>query len=249
MRATDGKLQTLLLRANGTRWPVSMLLVASIFFAIVLGLFLFVRRATGALTAPLPVPQLIATAVIACLWALVVQELTAKRQIFFWISLGVLLLVAIGCSFPTSRFVDWLVWLPAIGLVAAFPFATRIKRWQPGRRPLPASYDHAIADQVLQQLTRVRTAEGKDALRGTLVAEFALGERQVTLYVGFCPPFELLPEVELNVADDSEADVKLSQVLHNGAQLDVRLSEPAEEAIAVSIEFFAIEGESVDQPF
>ncbi len=37
------------------------------------------------------------------------------------------LLVAIGCSFPVARVVDWLVWLPAIGCVAGLPLATRIK--------------------------------------------------------------------------------------------------------------------------
>ena len=46
----------------------------------------------------------------------------------------------------------------------------------------------------------------------------------------FCPPFELLPQVEANIADDFDATVKVAQVLHNGAQLEVRLSEPAEEA-------------------
>jgi len=33
--------------------------------------------------------------------------------------------------------------------------------------------------------------------------------------------------------------VKPTQVLHNGAQFDVRLSEPAEEAATVLIEFYA----------
>ena len=41
--------------------------------------------------------------------------------------------------------------------------------------------------------------------------------------------------------DDFEAEVKLVQLLHNGAQLDIRLSEPAEEPLTVSIEFFASE--------
>jgi uncharacterized protein YpiB (UPF0302 family) len=61
------------------------------------------------------------------------------------------------------------------------------------------------------------------------------------LYIGFCPPFELLPEVQANVDDELDAELKFAQVLHNGAQLDVRLSEPAEEPLAVSIEFFASE--------
>ena len=76
-------------------------------------------------------------------------------------------------------------------------------------------------------------------MRGVLTAEFRAGERQTTVYVGFCPPFELLPQVEAASASEFEAEVKPIQILHNGAQLEVRLDEPAEEPLAVSIEFFA----------
>jgi hypothetical protein len=242
MRATDGIFQSLILRAGDKGWPVPAVVVGSIFFVAALSLFLFIRRATGALTAPLATPQLIATATVMCLWALVVREFTAKRTTYFWVSLCTMLLVAIGCSFPVARIVDWLVWLPAIGYVAILPLATRMKLPISGRRPVASVDADANPERVLQQLTRFRTAEGKDAIRGSLVAEFSVGERQTTLYIGFCPPFELLPQVEVDVNDDFEAEVKLAQVLHNGAQLDVRLSEPAEEAVAVSIEFFASEG-------
>lgn len=242
MLATDGIVQSLIMRAGGKGWPVPAIVVASIFFVLVLSLFLFVRRATGALTAPLPTPQLIATATVMCLWALVVREFTAKRAAYFWVSLGAMLLVAIGCSFPFARVADWLVWLPAIGCIAVLPFTARLKVPPSGRRPLSANKADANLEQVLQQLTRFRTTDGKDAIRGVLAAEFEAGERQTTVYVGFCPPFELLPQVEANANGDIEAEVKLAQVLHNGAQLDVRLSEPAEETVAVSIEFFAREG-------
>jgi hypothetical protein len=177
-----------------------------------------------------------------CLWALVVREFTAKRATYFWVSLCTLVLVAAACSFPVARIVDWLVWLPAIGCVAILPLATRIQLPKWGQRTVDSLADSAGAGHVLQKLTRLRTAGGKDVIRGTLAAEFVAGERQTTVYIGFCPPFELLPEVEANAIGDLEADVKLAQVLHNGAQLDVRLSEPAEEAVAVSIEFFAREG-------
>jgi hypothetical protein len=242
MRATDGIFRSLILRAGGNGWPVSGIVAGSIFFVAALGLFVFLRRATGALTAPLATPQLVATAIVMCLWALVVREFTAKRAAYFWVSIGTMLLVAIGCSFPVARVVDWLVWLPAIGCVAMLPLATRMELPRSGRRPSSAVESDANPEHVLQQLTRFRTADGKDAIRGNLVAEFMVGERQTSVYVGFCPPFELLPQVEANVNDDLEAEVKLAQVLHNGAQLDVRLSEPAEEALAVSIEFFASEG-------
>src|SRR4051812_33657424 len=106
MRATDGRFRSLILRAGGKSWPLPAIVVGSIFFVAALSLFLFIRRATGALTAPLATPQLIATATVMCLWALVVREFTAKRTTYFWISLCTMLLVAIGCSFPVTRIVD-----------------------------------------------------------------------------------------------------------------------------------------------
>jgi hypothetical protein len=242
MRATDGIFRSLILRAGGKGWPMPAIVIASIFFVTALSLFLFIRRATGALTAPLATPQLVATATVMCLWALGVREFTAKRATYFWVSLGTMLLVAVACSFPVARIVDWLVWLPAIGCVAMLPLATRVKLPISGRGHLSDTKADANPERMLQQLTRFRTANGKESIRGTVVAEFAVGERQTTLYIGFCPPFELLPQVEADVNDDFEAEVKLAQVLHNGVQFDVRLSEPAEEAVAVSIEFFASEG-------
>ena len=75
--------------------------------------------------------------------------------------------------------------------------------------------------------------------RGTLLAEFAPGERTTTLYVAFCPPFERLPRVEV----ESSADVKTVQVLHQGAQFEIRRSGPANSPASASIEFFATDAE------
>jgi hypothetical protein len=242
MRATDGIFQSLTLRSGGNYRRVPAIVVGSIFFVAGLGLFLFVRRAIGALTTPLETTQLIGTAIVLCLWALLVREFTGKQVLYFWVSLCTMLLVAVACSFPAARLVDWLVWLPAIGCIAMLPLASRMIMPMSGRRRLSAVEADANPEQVLQQLTRFRTADGKHAIRGSLAAEFEAGERQTTVYVGFCPPFERLPQAEVNATDDFDADVKLVQVLHNGAQLDVRLTESAEEAITVSIEFFASEG-------
>src|SRR4051812_25438598 len=178
MSATDGKFQSLMLRAGGNRWRVSAIVAGSIFFVAALSLFLCIRRATGALTLPLARPQLVATALVMCLWALAVREFTAKRAAYFWISLCTMLLVAVGCSLPAARVVDWLVWLPAVGWIAMLPLITRLQlRWS-RRRRLSATMTAANPEQILQQLTRFRTAEGKDAIRGTLAAEFQAGERQ-----------------------------------------------------------------------
>lgn len=242
MRATDGKLHSWMLRAGSQGWPVPAIVVASILFVSALSLFLFFRRATGALSAPLPTLELVATAALMLIWVLVVREFTAKRPVFFWLSLGTMLLVAVACSFPAVRLVDWLVWLPAIGVVAALPLATNGEPKEAATVQLQLTDENKPLEHVLQQVTRLRTAEGKDAVRATLTAEFALGERQTIAYVCFCPPFELLPQVDANIADDSEADIKLVQILHNGARLEVRLNEPVDEPTTVSIELFAIAG-------
>jgi hypothetical protein len=110
------------------------------------------------------------------------------------------------------------------------------------RRSAPAIKREATAsDQVLQELTRFRTSQGKEAIRGKLVAEFATGQREANLYVAFCPPFQRLPDVEAQVAGNPAATVKVAQRLHHGAQFDVRLAAPAEEPLSVTIEFFAAE--------
>jgi hypothetical protein len=94
-------------------------------------------------------------------------------------------------------------------------------------------------EQLLQQLTRCRTADGSDVIRGTLVAEFAPGQRTATLYVAFCPPFERLPQIEAEIDEADLATIKLTQVLHNGAQLEVRLSRASTLRQAIAIELYA----------
>jgi hypothetical protein len=225
---------------------------------IVLSLFLAARRILGAMAAPLAPLPLAITAIVLLLCVLCVRltlrpstsgPAVSRRSSFPrlierapFISL---VLVAFACSYPGGRFIDWLIWLPAIA--AAWFALTRIKWQGPQQSPVLRLHESAPSplpeptELVLQQLTRFRTAGGQDAIRGTLMAEFAAGQRAATLYVGFCPPFARLPETETDIADADLATVHLVQVLHNGAQLEVRLPRPATHAIAVAVEFFAAE--------
>jgi hypothetical protein len=141
--------------------------------------------------------------------------------------------LTLGVCFIVRRVVDG---------ITAPPQALR-----PARRSSPAAAGAISTDRVLQQLTRFRTAEGHMAIRGTLVAEFVAGQREATLYVAFCPPFERLPDVEAHVTDDSMASVKVAQRLHNGAQLEVRLPELAENSLTVTVEFLAAEPDPTDE--
>lgn len=249
MRATDGACETLLLcRANER--IASRAVIASTSIAFAIAAFLLVRRVTGALLSPLPVPQLVVTATVVVLWAVVVRQLATYTTAFVVAAIVVLFTLALACSYPGGRIADWLVWPAAIIAVGICPLLVRKRDQQ--MRPLQISPQNPKADGfaesdaeiILQQHTRIRTADGCESIHGTLVAEFAAGERQTTLYVSFCPPFERLPQVEATVADDLEATTKLSQVLHNGAQFDVRLSEVAEERTHVTVEFFATEADA-----
>ena len=226
MRATDGTMRSFSIYRDSERL-VRIAVVASLIAAVTTAAFLLSRRIAGAYSAELPPPQLFIVATLALAWAI-----------------AVLLALAIACSYPGSRVIDWLIW-PAVMLEAVFLPALR-RRHKPSRStattPLAtALHSEEPSENILQQLTRIRLTDGHEAIRGELVAEFPTGERQVTLYVAFCPPFELLPHIDVNIADDSDATVKVSQFLHNGTQLEVRLPEPAEEPLRVTVELYAAE--------
>ena len=75
------------------------------------------------------------------------------------------------------------------------------------------------------------------------LTEFDPADRIATLNVAFCPPFERLPAVEVETDGDSSATVKLTQILHNGAQLEVRLLQASDEAQRVVVELYATDAE------
>ena len=103
----------------------------------------------------------------------------------------------------------------------------------------PPAEPRATASRVLQQVVRVREADGGEAIRGWLLAEFVAGQRNATLHVGFCPPLERLPVVEAEMGDGPDAEVKVAQAFAHGARLEVRLASAAEEDCAVVVEMIA----------
>lgn len=245
------------------RWPLVPVLIGSSFFFLGVASFLAMRQIAGALVEPLPVGPLLATAVLTLAWVGGVRTIGLKfesgkpvRWLIEWPPLAAMLLVAVACSYPGDRWLDWAVWLPALA-AAWFVGDRRVFRNLPftitagsprvpvAPIPRPRGGPATVADespgQLLQQLTRIRTPEGRDAIHGMLKAEFTVGQQLATLYVGFCPPLEHLPHVEAEVADGPAAHIKVVQVLHNGAQLDVGLEDPASEATLVSVEFMAAE--------
>lgn len=269
MPTTDGTWRAETSRDATRRWPVVPVLIALVLFFLAVALFLAVRRVAGALVEPLPTGPLLATAAILLAWVWAVRTIGARvetdksaRRLLEWLPLVAMLLVAAACSYPGNRWLDWVVWLPALSC-AWLLHDTRVLKYvrlfkiagsprDPGSgfieergssdiEPTDLSNSIQHDGQLLQQLTRIRLAEGREAVHGVLLAEFGAGQQIATLYVGFCPPFEELPYVEAEVADGPMASIKVVQVLHNGAQLDVGLAVPATEAALVSVEFMAAE--------
>ncbi len=172
-------------------------------------------------------------------------------------------LIAFASSCPFAHIVDWLIWLPtfaAAWFLLPLPhregpgegFFRRLKQ-SPTLRRLPSTTRRppAAGQRVLQQLTRTELADGRHTIHATLTALFAPGQRTATLYVAFCPPFERLPEVDVDFDDATIATVKLTQLLHHGAQLDVSLSRPAITTFSGPVELFALqsrEGEASAEP-
>jgi hypothetical protein len=111
------------------------------------------------------------------------------------------------------------------------------------RRNRRIATDPGSADLELQRMVRFRTADGDHYIHATLLAEFEPGDRIATLSVAFCPPFERLPAVEVEIEGDSTGTVKLTQILHNGAQLEVRLLQASDESHFVAVELYATDAE------
>ncbi|MFO0789526.1 MAG: hypothetical protein U0805_08710 [Pirellulales bacterium] len=246
MRATDGTMRIALV--EGTHSARRTQFVATLTCAgLAVACFLLYRRTSGALTEPLPTAPLCWLAAFITLWAYTLRELSGRNPLITGLTLTTIVVFAVACSYPGARIIDWLAWPAAMFVTVLSPKILESLDddeldWSDRKHHKPVTIlvdDAEESEHVLQQVTRVRTAEGHEAIRGQLIAEFAAGERQTTLYASFCPPFEHLPHVDVNLANDFEATVKPTQVLHNGAQFDVRLAEPAEEAATVLIEFFA----------
>jgi hypothetical protein len=259
MQLAHAKFRDIVLRGL----PASSLrigVLATIPFVSALAFFLAARRVAGAMDSQLAPVPLFLTGVFLLGWVLSVgvtfrvgthgvpgppANRTNETSNYFlgaaWISI---LLFAFACSFPFNRFVDWLVWAPTVAIGGILPiYLQRQSQCQTPGGPHPPRISIASepSEQVLQTITRIRADDGRESIRASLWVEFAPGDRNATVYVAFCPPFRRLPEVDVDFDDAIVSAVKLTQVLHNGAQVDVTLTDPAAADTVVAIDLFAAE--------
>jgi hypothetical protein len=247
--------------------------IAGVAVLFAIGLLLVARRIAGALTVDLAIAPLTATLLVAAVFVLGGRtawrhlDVIAAKDVelaFAWAGTAAILLLSIGCAWPSTDNFAWVLALPLVvgdhfSRVAFLTTRDASRRVHPrGPRDAPVSDSHSnvveasaipplappfegggLDGNPLQQLTRVRTAEGIESIHGTLQAEFAAGQRHATLHVGFCPPLEGQPAVEVEVIDGPDATVKVVQAFAHGARFELRLAEPAEDACRVAIEFAA----------
>ncbi len=247
MPATDGTWRSAI---GAGAWR--SLAVGSALLTLGLGMFVLTRRVTGDIASPLPATLLVPTAAILVAWAWLVR--LSRPSIDHWrlpkvgnipessfsvaLPFVTILLFTIAVSYPGTRLVDWGVWIAAYAALLLGP------RWLiSSRRSSSAGARKRRGQHLTQDIKRYRDVEGHESVRGMLTADFSPGQRTATVYVGFCPPFELLPVVTAHAAGNTLASVKVAQVLHNGAQLEVRLPHAAGSPPVANIEFYAAEPE------
>jgi hypothetical protein len=97
----------------------------------------------------------------------------------------------------------------------------------------------APGSEVVQQLIRSQAADGSELLTGFLRLSFAPMQRTASAHVAFCPPFGRAPRLEVRQCEGPPARVKTAQLLPYGARLDLKLVAPAEEPLAVLLQFAA----------
>jgi hypothetical protein len=91
---------------------------------------------------------------------------------------------------------------------------------------------------IVQRLVRTQTG-GVDRIQGWLKATFDVSERNTTLHVAFCPPFDETPTLTVVQIGGPECRIKTGQVLSYGMRLELKRPLADAEQSVVLIEFSA----------
>jgi hypothetical protein len=91
---------------------------------------------------------------------------------------------------------------------------------------------------VIQQITRRRAVDGREALSGWIRVPLAGGQRNASVHVAFCPPLRA-PQMTVQQREGPPARIRAVQVLPYGTRLDVKLVQPSPAAADLLLEFTA----------
>ena len=94
-------------------------------------------------------------------------------------------------------------------------------------------------EDVLQQLTRSRTATGCEVISGWLRVPVAVGQRSASVHVAFCPPFARTPKTSAEQLGGPDARIKMVQLLPYGVRFDLKLAAVSEVPDVLLLKFSA----------
>jgi|GEM_PF-2684992 len=93
--------------------------------------------------------------------------------------------------------------------------------------------------QLSMQMSRGLDAEGRDVLEALLAAHFEPGQKQLSLHIPFCPPFERTPQVDCEAEDESTVRIKVGTVYPYGTRLDLKRTGSTGDAITMHVQVVA----------
>jgi len=137
--------------------------------------------------------------------------------------------------------VMWRPPLASVGLVALFLVLLVALEWV-SRRLTAKKTSLPKAETVQQQMTRTTTAEGLDRLEGKFWAEFQADAMTTTVHIPFCPAFERVPNVQVFLVDESDANLRIVSAKPFGMRVDVRRN-----SLAIDRLCFAVVAEGVGE--
>lgn len=237
-----------------SRRAIGAFAIAALGLLYGIAIFIVARRAMGAFTTKLDDVSLLSAALIAfavvtgirVAWRRAQPEPTVFDGWIAWGSSLTLILLAGGLSYPARDERDWLIWLPIL-------IADQILRWKlssPPRQPVESFASRPkLSGSATQQFTRSLDSADKETVHATLRADFQPGQRNATVYLGFCPPLAAVPQIAAEVTSGPVAELKVVQSLPHGVRIDVRLAAVAMENTSVVLSVVASqrEPESAEQ--
>jgi len=242
MRSTAGaNFRTFELPVIGRQLAVVVCWTAVVLLAATASLFL-IRRLSGAFVEPLGGLQLLAATAILILMTALIQFAAPRDRLALIVPAIAAAVGLTSLTLPGTQ--PWSVWLSWFALVMFQSAVLFVRLKQPWLKRPPAARsptidgpaEESISDQLVQQLTRERTATGGESIHALVRVTCPPGDRLAVVHLAFCPPLEATPRLAAHVLDDSGAEVKITLAQTYGTRIEVRLPRAASNGSTVLLE-------------
>jgi hypothetical protein len=252
----DGSLQ----HARPLFAAIERVIVVVIAIAVPLAIgVLWSRRLIGALSLPLGWPVLIALGIAISATAAAVRLINKDR--WQWLPSVIAIAAVLALSLPGSSTLGLAGLWSFLGLEEGWHWRRWFRDKQARQTAIatdragirvdvePATDDGTdeippVDSSVTQQLVRRRDEQGCESIHAWLRVEFPPETRTLNAHVAFCPPLAVLPQCFAEQADGPPARVKISQVLSQGARLEIKLDREFSAPQSVLVELSACTDEA-----